>query len=810
MAVASQSNIYTIHIADAARIFGGDPIEQSDLRRICQPFSISSPLVAFEFDVAHSAIATMSEDSTLTFWNIRDKHAFWSQKIRGDDTPSSITCVEGGLVLGRKNGTEFQLLQSMSKNVLAIVKFVNEDADDPEMFGHANYDSRIQTLWVANNRRDSMIAFKLGFEAVLNPSGTEEVRPYFEQVVEFVGPKPTIHFVILTADADPTGEEAHAACVAAKVPIGDLALVAFSVHSTGVDQVLIRREWFDGALIGTGSKFPPALPPALESVALELKIQRQATQSSPSHKALHSVAAPVSSRLRTPPSEEAEADLTREEGRSADIRGRGKGKNVGWKDKDENGGREKEKLGKGTDSGSSESQLGTAMMKEIKKMEENLYSRIGRLVGKELDKQHQRLEEVRASEQAADFARQEKILKLISNELTKNTTRVVEMAVKTEVQTSVLPALENITKNEMKAALSGQIAKGLGDTMNKALPSEIERMLIRPDMSNHIARTFSSAITPIIERHVKDAITNTLIPAYSQQSSAMYQDLCREMHAEMLNIKKEVIAWQSEALRGQEDLIRDLEQSIRSLSDQVKYMNVKSVNPLGPRRSPVPPSGGPVPMVPFDPQQHLRQGNMVPGLPPSNTYGSFLSQHVQQVPPSQSGTHGAWFPSSMPAPQASHPVLPPPAPTHQSSPMQSEEPWDDIYLAVLGTQDPRQLRELLARSNPEVVMPLTGSSPLSQAVILTLVHRLAAAIGESAPVDESFKSSLWWLQRASAVLNTNDPLIAPYVARVLPNVQAMLNTTKQRIAILPPGAPQAMETARSIADIQDILSHKPT
>jgi hypothetical protein len=184
----------------------------------------------------------------------------------------------------------------------------------------------------------------------------------------------------------------------------------------------------------------------------------------------------------------------------------------------------------------------------------------------------QRLEDVRVSEQQADIARQEKLLKLISNELTKNTTRVVEMAVKAEVQNSVLPSLENITKNEVKAVLNNQIVKGLGDSMNQvrslfkifyfaaltisytsqALPNEIERLLLRPDVSSHVARTFSSAITPIIERHVKEAITKTLIPAYTAQSSAMHQELSREIHAEMLNIKKEVIAWQSDALRGQE------------------------------------------------------------------------------------------------------------------------------------------------------------------------------------------------------------------------------------------------------------------
>lgn len=78
----------------------------------------------------------------------------------------------------------------------------------------------------------------------------------------------------------------------------------------------------------------------------------------------------------------------------------------------------------------------------------------------------QRFEEARAHEQAEDFTRQEKILKLISTELTRNTTRVVEMAVKSEVQNSVLPALENITKSEVKAALNDQVGRGLVDMIN--------------------------------------------------------------------------------------------------------------------------------------------------------------------------------------------------------------------------------------------------------------------------------------------------------------------------------------------------------
>lgn len=84
------------------------------------------------------------------------------------------------------------------------------------------------------------------------------------------------------------------------------------------------------------------------------------------------------------------------------------------------------------------------------------------------------------------------------------------------------------------------------------MPNEIERLLMRPEVSNHIARTFSAAITPLVERQVKETITKSLIPAYTQQSSAMHQELTREIHSEILNLKKEVITWQSDALRTQE------------------------------------------------------------------------------------------------------------------------------------------------------------------------------------------------------------------------------------------------------------------
>jgi len=437
------------------------------------------------------------------------------------------------------------------------------------------------------------------------------------------------------------------------------------------------------------------------------------------------------------------------------------------------------------------------------------------------------MEDARANEQAADFVRQEKILKLISNELTKNTTRVVEMAVKSEVQNSVLPSLETITKNEVKAALGTQIARGVTDSikqvirslgirgvpcidnffLSQSIPAEIERVLLRPEVSAQIARTFTSNTTPLIERQIQDTVSKTLLPAYAQQQ----QDLIQEMRNEMMSLRKELATWQNESNRAQDNVIRDLDQTVKILSEQVKYMSLNN-SVSNPPSHMLQSRGSPAPPAPTTQQQsglvnqYRHPAQLATQLPQQPGYPQQHSGYQQPLPPPPV-LHNSqpWFNANIAAPQASHPAAPPPVQSH--TPPAPTEEWDESYLAVLSTQDLRQLRELLARSNPEVVMPLNSTPPLSQAVILTLVHRLAAAVGETPPVDESFKSTLWWLQRSASALNPSDPLISPYVARVVPTVQQVLNSTKQRLMILP-GGPQAVDAARTITDVQETLSGK--
>ncbi|KAG6874293.1 hypothetical protein C0995_001518 [Termitomyces sp. Mi166 len=818
LAVASENKLYVIDLATVHSQYRGQPITLQSLTHICQTFTVSSRLVSFDFDVMHYALATITVESTLTIWNMHDQLPFSTHNIRGEDLPSSLTLVDGGIVIGRKNGTVFQLLSHTTKQVLSTIKFVNTLQEDNEMFGHACYDARIHTLWVANNRRESVIALRINLESSI-VNGEEAIRGGFDQIVEFSGPKPSVHFVILTAESDLNGKEAHAACVAAKIPLGDLALLAFNVHSSGVDQILIRKEWYESALVTTPSKLPEDDSLATQP-PIEVKNQRQVPLAS----AVPRSSQPEHPRARSPASED--GDFNQD-----DQKAKGKGaKSVNWKEKEE---QTKDKNGRSDTLGINELSLAQAISREIKRTEESLHTRIGRLIGKEMEKQHQRMEDARAHEQAEEFARQEKILKLISTELTRNTTRVVEMAVKNEVQNSVLPSLENITKNEVKAALDEQIGRGLVDFISQSLPNELEKLIFRPDISAHFARILSTNITPLLNSHVHDAMSKTFIPLYNQNLNRMHQELSQELRHEVHSLKAELMSWQRDLFRNQETSIRELEHTVRSLSDHIKFLNmnpsVSHHNLQQQSQTRNSPNANVPPVQSGLPPLHPRQQNAPVAPPPPAGYGHKIStlpqqlpQQPQQVPLPPAVVHQTWYPPSIAAPQASHPATipqPPPPPQQQVlPPQQQQQPesittpdandtWESIFLPAVLSEDLRDLQRLLSRTNADVVMPLDRPGPLSQPVILTAMHRLAAIVCATPPNDESFKSAMWWLQRGIKVLDPKEQIVMDYLPNVVPGIYTHLNMTKQRLGL--PGGPPTLEKARSsVNDALEMLRRK--
>jgi hypothetical protein len=173
----------------------------------------------------------------------------------------------------------------------------------------------------------------------------------------------------------------------------------------------------------------------------------------------------------------------------------------------------------------------------------------------------------------------------------------------------------------------------------------------------------------------------------------------------------------------------------------VKYLSVSTIPPHAPQ--PSQPQQGPSagPSVPQQQQgnlnpPHLRQANLPPVNQPITGYMHNHSSFPPQGPPPQQQQQPAhiqqqqWY-SPIAAPQASVPATlpqaPPVIPSQERTPPLKSDQWDESYLSVLHAQDSSKLRDLLARTNSELVFPLNGTPLVSQAVILTLIHRVSGA-----------------------------------------------------------------------------------
>lgn len=172
------------------------------------------------------------------------------------------------------------------------------------------------------------------------------------------------------------------------------------------------------------------------------------------------------------------------------------------------------------------------------------------------------------------------------------------------------------------------------------------------------------------------------------------------------------------------------------MSDQVKFLSINSSSAHSSSLHHHPQqqqqqnsSGAPAPPLQSNiTPSHLRQANIAPAATNVPTY---TQTHASFQAPPQPQIHQQWY-SGIAAPQASHPatIPQPPAsqPQQERTPPVKADQWDEIYLGVLHSQDPIKLRDLLSRTNPDVVLPLNSTPLVSQAVILTLVHRVSYSI----------------------------------------------------------------------------------
>ncbi|WVQ84735.1 hypothetical protein IAT38_006892 [Cryptococcus sp. DSM 104549] len=394
---------------------------------------------------------------------------------------------------------------------------------------------------------------------------------------------------------------------------------------------------------------------------------------------------------------------------------------------------------------------GEDLLKALKKTEDRLQNQFKQLLKNETTVLNARFDSLAGPALANDItARVEKSVKAS-----------LAATVSAEIKKTVLPAAATAIQSELRAITSASIPTAIDEAL-QTLPKDLERGL-----APVVQRTVATMVQNSMERVVHESIQLSLAPALNNATAALSDRFMDELKSEMLQIRKELSPPRVEAQLSNEHMLKTMAVSIAEMQKQLVSLNEQVAKSAAAAAAP-----------PAHPN-----GVAQPAVPPA------VPAHPNQAPP----------------PQQQQPFYPPPP-----SPAQLQ----DTFLAALGVQTvPATLQLVNDHSGmTEYCLPVGqgAKSPLSQAVLLTLLHRLATALNELPPSHPLFGRVADWERRSIALIDPKDVNISGYTTRVLGVVQSLvgqvLNALQTRFA----ADPASQGHAVVLKQVADIVAYKMT
>ncbi|GAA5965365.1 hypothetical protein JCM21900_006012 [Sporobolomyces salmonicolor] len=375
------------------------------------------------------------------------------------------------------------------------------------------------------------------------------------------------------------------------------------------------------------------------------------------------------------------------------------------------------------------------VLRELRRIESAVPNRIEKVVARELEKHAHHLEEERVLDQTAATAREETMLRLVSQSLTKSTSRLVESAIKEQVQAQIVPAIGKV----VTGAVQEEVAKNVKEAVKQVLPNEVEKLLLRPDLALHFTRNFSAAIAPSLERSISQAVVNDLVPSFNQNLSTAVESIMQSIWQERVDVRKEIMHGQSAAVAVLEEQMGSLTAEVASLKailGKMEGLVLALAAPTGPKAMAISPS----------------------------THQPALAPQSHSLRQSQSG------------------YSLPPIPRTETPP----ERYEDLFTnAMQPSEEPdfKALAHLLNSSPParvENVFPPAPAQPkISMAVVLSLAYRTSQLLkAKEAPLDEEGRRQLLWLKKAIVACDGKQP---PEFLAMIPRIlDTVLSNLVQR------------------------------
>ncbi|KAJ4987517.1 hypothetical protein SVAN01_06974 [Stagonosporopsis vannaccii] len=164
-----------------------------------------------------------------------------------------------------------------------------------------------------------------------------------------------------------------------------------------------------------------------------------------------------------------------------------------------------------------------------KKLEQLVSSEISKGFSRELDVMYKRFDEDKRVLNAANGAKQEAILRLVSSTLTENVEGVIRKMVDENIRNVLLPEVLAKTSSTLEQSIGSNLKTSLGPQLSKEIPDAVSRALKAPhvfqSLSDQVAKKVSSGFEPMIVSSVGSVVT----PAIAKLTNTIEQQIGEQL-----------------------------------------------------------------------------------------------------------------------------------------------------------------------------------------------------------------------------------------------------------------------------------------
>ncbi|WVQ75728.1 hypothetical protein IAR50_005358 [Cryptococcus sp. DSM 104548] len=335
-----------------------------------------------------------------------------------------------------------------------------------------------------------------------------------------------------------------------------------------------------------------------------------------------------------------------------------------------------------------------------------------------------------------------------------------------------LASLTSALTASLRSSLVPTITQNLGKEISSASKAGTREVVSL--VGKEVGRKVDESVDSVVRVVVQEAVVQDILPVLRAETIRQTQAISSDLHSELLQLRKSLSPPAAppapkgptkEELQEQKDRQRDRKEARDrwALWDTMKDDEVRRWNSVKEEMK------GLKQLV-IALQEQAQQGQGTREVPAS----------APAVPAYAHPSAPANIPVPIP-PQAPHPPFPQFSQHGPPFPPPSPAQLTDTFIAVLSKQSNPETVQLVMDHRPltDYILPPNGAgkSPLGQAVLLTVVHRLSTAL-YNLPLSPSTPTLLEWLRRSLTHLQPHDPEIESWAGRVLPLVRDdMINFT---------------------------------